>query len=140
LTLKRGLQSAGGEQSIVLRDSTGGILFVAAKKGLYMKRIVSLALLAAGVMALLLAAATPAGAMWRVSSVDRSCDALRNILKEQGAILVTRPGTGDAGTVYDRYVSWAGLCGPGYVTEQDWVPTRDGQCRLSRCEVRQSPR
>ena len=105
-----------------------------------MKRFISLTLLAFGTTSLLIAVASPANAIYRVSSVGRTCDAIRSIIAQQGAALVTHPSGGDAGTLYDRYVSWQGLCGPGYVTEDGWVPAKDGPCRLKRCEIFESPR
>jgi hypothetical protein len=104
-----------------------------------MKHLISLTLLALETTSLFVAVTSPASAIYRVSSVGRTCAAIRSIIDQQGAVLVTHPGTAAAGTLYDRYVSWQGLCGPGYVTEDAWVPARDGQCRLSRCEIFESP-
>jgi hypothetical protein len=104
-----------------------------------MKPIASPTLLAAGVAALLIASTHPASAISRVSSVGRTCAELRGIINQQGAVLVTHPGSGGAGTLYDRYVSGSGYCGPGYVTADDWVPAKGGQCRLSRCQIFESP-
>lgn len=104
-----------------------------------MKRLISPALFALTAAAIF-SAASPANAIYRVSATGRTCDAIRSIIAEQGAVLVTHPSSSGAGTLYDRYVSWQGLCGPGYVTEDDWVPAKDGQCRLKRCEIFESPR
>jgi hypothetical protein len=104
-----------------------------------MKRIILVTLLVSETTWMVVAVTSPASAIYRVSSVGRTCATLRSIIDQQGAVLVTHPGTGGAGTLYDRYVSWQGLCGPGYVTEDGWVPAKDGQCRLSRCEIFESP-
>lgn len=99
-------------------------------------RSISTILLAAGTITVL-AAASPASAISRVSSITHTCADLRNIIGQQHAVLVTHPGTRSSGTLYDRYVSDSGYCSAGDVANEDWVPAKDGDCQLSNCEMYQ---
>ncbi|WP_195909481.1 hypothetical protein [Rhizobium tubonense] len=78
--------------------------------------------------------APPAGAISRVPSLSHSCAQLRQIIASQGAVIVTHPGSRASGTLYDRYVSDSGYCNPSEVATSDWVPAKDGSCRLYNCQ------
>ncbi len=104
-----------------------------------MKRYIAPILVAFGTASLLLAIATPAGAISRISSIGHTCADLRGIIGQRGAVLVTHPGTRSSGTLYDRYVSDSGYCSPGYVAAEDWVPAKDRDCRLSNCQIFEPP-
>jgi hypothetical protein len=91
-----------------------------------------------GVLALTLASAVlsgqPAAAISRVASMVHTCNQLRQIIANQGAVIVTHPGSRSSGTLYDRYVSDTGYCDPSDVATSDWVPAKDGSCRLYNCQ------
>ena len=76
----------------------------------------------------------PAAAISRVPSMRHSCAQLRQIVASQGAVIITHPGSRGAGTLYDRYVSDTGYCNPSEVATSDWVPSKDGSCRLYNCQ------
>ena len=104
-----------------------------------MKRSIASILLATGAVSTLLAIASPASAISRISSIDHSCADLRQIIGQQGAVIVTHPGTKSSGPLYDRYVRDSDYCSPGYVATDDWVPAKDRDCRLSNCQVYEPP-
>jgi hypothetical protein len=79
--------------------------------------------------------ASPALAISRVSATSRTCGELRQIIDSQGAVIVTHPGSRQAGTLYDRYVSDSRFCDPGQVATDDWVPAKDKSCRLRNCQT-----
>lgn len=81
----------------------------------------------------------PALAISHVSSVTHSCADLRNIIDREGAVIVTHPGSRGSGTLYDRYVSDSAKCDAGYIPGDDWVPAKDGSCRLSNCQPYEPP-
>lgn len=85
-------------------------------------------------LCIVLAMTSPALAISRVSSTGKTCAALRGIINSQGAVIVTHPGTRQSGTLYDRYVRDSSYCDPGNVATDDWVPAKDGSCRLYNCE------
>jgi hypothetical protein len=87
------------------------------------------------VLGLATAMASPASAISRVSSTSRTCGELRQIIDSQGAVIVTHPGSRQAGTLYDRYVSDSRYCDPGNVATDDWVPAKDKSCRLRNCQT-----
>lgn len=91
------------------------------------------------VVAAAAAIASPAAAISRINSTTRSCGELRQIIDQQGAVIVTHPGTAKSGTLYDRYVSDSRYCDPGNVATDDWVPAKDRNCRLSICQPYEPP-
>jgi hypothetical protein len=96
----------------------------------HLSRCVMLALaLTAGAIGTQLAAAIS-----RVGSMSHSCAQLRQIIASQGAVIITHPGSRASGTLYDRYVSDSGYCDPGEVATSDWVPAKDGSCRMYNCQ------
>ena len=100
-----------------------------------MTRSIAPILLALRTTSILLAVATPAGAISPISSTVHMCADLRNMIDRQHAVLITRPGTRVSGTLYDRYVSDSAYCSPGYESAEDWVPAKDGDCRLFNCQM-----
>ena len=90
-------------------------------------------------LTLVAVAASPALAISRVSSVSHTCGELRDIIEREGAVIVTHPGTRQSGTLYDRYVSDSAQCDTGYIAEDDWVPTKGGQCRIQNCQPYEPP-
>jgi predicted secreted Zn-dependent protease len=91
------------------------------------------------VIAAVAAIASPAAAISRVSSTSRTCGELRQIINQQGAVIVTHPGTAQSGILYDRYVSDSDKCDSGNVATDDWVPAKDRNCRLSICQPYEPP-
>lgn len=86
-----------------------------------------------------LATTVPAGAISRISATTHTCGELRSIISRERAVIVTHPGTRSSGTLYDRYVSDSAYCSAGYVATDDWVPAKDRDCRLSNCQIFESP-
>jgi hypothetical protein len=87
------------------------------------------------ILATVVAVASPAAAISRISATTQSCAALRQIIDNQGAVIVTHPGSRSSGTLYDRYVRDSSYCQPGYVATDDWVPAKDRNCRLYNCQT-----
>ncbi|MGV1761836.1 hypothetical protein [Rhizobium sp. P44RR-XXIV] len=85
------------------------------------------------------ASAYPASAISRISSTTQTCAALRQTINREGAVIVTHPGTRQSGTLYDRYVRDSDYCDSGDVATDDWVPAKDGSCRLSNCQTYEPP-
>lgn len=83
--------------------------------------------------------AYPASAISRVSASTQTCAALRQTINAQGAVIVTHPGTRQSGTLYDRYVRDSGYCNAGDIATDDWVPAKDGSCRLYNCQEYEPP-
>jgi hypothetical protein len=104
-----------------------------------MSRLLPAAATAAFALTVIALSASPAAAISRVSSTNRTCAALRQIIDSQGAVIVTHPGSRSSGTLYDRYVSDSGYCDSGNVATDDWVPAKDGSCRLYNCQPYEPP-
>jgi hypothetical protein len=89
----------------------------------------------AGRLALVLVLAVigtqPAAAISRIASMSHSCNQLRQIIANQDAVIITHPGSRSSGTRYDRYVSDTGYCDTSSMATSDWVPAKDGSCRLT---------
>ncbi|WP_246725825.1 hypothetical protein [Rhizobium lusitanum] len=90
-------------------------------------------------MGITVAVAYPASAISRVSAGSRTCAALRQTINNQGAVIVTHPGSRQSGTLYDRYVQDSNYCDAGDVATDDWVPAKDGSCRLYNCQTYEPP-
>jgi hypothetical protein len=104
-----------------------------------MNKLISSILLAAATMSIFASGVSPAAAISRVSATSHTCADLRTIINRQRAVIVTHPGTRSSGTLYDRYVSGSAYCDPGYIATDDWVPAKDGSCRLYNCQVYEPP-
>ena len=91
------------------------------------------------VLGIVAATASPASAISRISSTNRTCAALRQIINSQGAVILTHPGSRASGTLYDRYVRDSSYCDPGDVATDDWVPAKDRSCRLYNCQTYEPP-
>ncbi len=71
----------------------------------------------------------------RVNSTSMTCDQVRNMIAQRGAVVMnTGPNT------FDRYVANRGSCQISEYARADHVPTRDNpQCPVRRC-VNTTPR
>ena len=75
-----------------------------------------------------------AAAQTRPDSLRMSCDAVRRLILERGAVIL---GTGP--DIYDRYVSTQGFCQRDERTEPVWMATADSrQCFIGYSCKRQS--
>lgn len=90
-------------------------------------------------IAIALSSASSALAISRISSTGQTCAALRQAINSQGAVIVTHPGSRQSGTLYDRYVRDSSYCSAGDVATDDWVPAKDGSCRLYNCQTYEPP-
>lgn len=91
------------------------------------------------IMMIIMVGMSSAAAIERISSTVRTCSELRGIIERQAAVIVTHPGTRASGTLYDRYVRDSASCNPGNVASDDWVPAKDGNCRLLICQPYEPP-
>lgn len=78
--------------------------------------------------------ASPAWAISRVDTRGRSCAAIQALIAKERAVILRYPSRDGRTTLYDRYVSSASQCGPGYYAERTYIPATDGSCPVSNCE------
>ncbi len=83
---------------------------------------------------LLLSIASPALAISRYQSLDRSCAAVQQLIANEGAVLLRYPSPTGNVTLYDRYVAGDFQCKPtGYAASSE-VPTKDNpNCPVYNC-------
>lgn len=88
-------------------------------------------MIAGGVLAGVLLAASAAHAQNRQNTVNMSCAQAQSIVTRSGAIVL-----GSGGQSFDRFVSSRSYCTPSEITKPAWVPTADvAQCFIGfRCE------
>lgn len=80
--------------------------------------------------------ATPALAISRYNSRSMSCDEAHRRIAAERAVILRYPSTRVAGmTLYDRFVSNAGMCGNREIPERFVVPTKDRpNCPVYACK------
>jgi hypothetical protein len=74
---------------------------------------------------LLLFIASPASAISRYQSLDRTCSAVQQLIAGEGAVLLRYPSRDGNVTLYDRYVSGDAQCSSGSYAARSSVPTKD---------------
>jgi hypothetical protein len=90
--------------------------------------------LGAASAALLVLAASDAGAISRYNSTGMSCERALGILDREKAAIFRYPSKRVANLpLYDRYVRSGAYCGPHEVTEAVTIPSATGQCRVLHC-------
>src|SRR5262245_13566781 len=84
---------------------------------------------------ILLAVATPAGAVSRYSAMQLSCDEITAIIRREGSAIFRYPSPRREGfTLYDRYVRNSGYCARHQSLEKVYIPSADGgQCLVQHC-------
>ncbi len=80
--------------------------------------------------------ATPALAISRYNSRSMTCDEVHRRIAAERAVILRYPSTRVAGmTLYDRYVSNAGMCGNYEYPQRFTVPTSDRpNCPVYACK------
>lgn len=74
---------------------------------------------------LLAIAASPALAIQRQQTMNKTCSEVQSLVRAQGAVILQYPGTRSSGLLYDRAVATSEMCfGSGY-GERTYVPARD---------------
>ena len=93
----------------------------------------------AGLAAALLTV-SQAQAISRVNTTNKSCQAVRDQVAREGAVILRHPAKRTRGiTLYDRYVANARYCTFDEITQRAYVPTRDNaNCPVLKC-VRPDP-
>ena len=83
-----------------------------------------------------LAIAGPAAAISRYNAPSMTCEAARQAIRSQGAVILRYPSTRVKSlTLYDRYVRNSGQCDDGQYAERAYVPTRDNpRCPVLQCK------
>ena len=76
--------------------------------------------------------ALPASAAKRESTKSYSCSGLKQMLRKRGAAVMNTKNS----NVYERFVAHRGYCQYEEVTRRVSVPTKNGVCRISKCEPR----
>lgn len=84
----------------------------------------------------ILAIAGPAAAISRYNTPSMTCEAARQAIRSQGAVVLRYPSTRVKGlTLYDRYVRNSDQCDSNQYAERAYVPTRDNpRCPVLNCK------
>lgn len=78
--------------------------------------------------------ATPALAISRVDTQNRSCAQVKGIVQSQGAAILRYPSKRSNQILYDRYVRNRHSCLLGEITKRATVPTADTEhCPVLKC-------
>lgn len=87
-------------------------------------------------LAVTLTASTQAHAISRYNSTQMTCDAVRERVLSERAVILRYPSTRVSGmTLYDRYVTRNAECAPHEYAERAYVPTRDAdRCPVLNCQ------
>ncbi|THV25596.1 hypothetical protein [Peteryoungia ipomoeae] len=87
-------------------------------------------------LAFILAASTQAQAISRYNSTQLTCDAVRERVLNERAVILRYPSTRVRGmTLYDRYVTRNAECAQHEYAERAYVPTRDtDRCPVLNCQ------
>lgn len=85
--------------------------------------------IALAVGAAIVSFALPTSAEARPSTKDFTCSALRDVIRQRGAVVLNTKNA----NVYRRFVKDRTQCALTETTRGISVPTRDGQCRLRVC-------
>lgn len=85
---------------------------------------------------LMIAAASPALAISRYNVPGMTCEAARQAIRSEGAVILRYPSTRVSKmTLYDRYVRNSDYCDDNEYAERAYVPTRDNpRCPVLACE------
>ena len=79
--------------------------------------------------------ATPALAISRYNSLDKTCAAVQQSIAREKAVLLSYPSRDGRIRLYDRYVAGRGQCDAGYYAGSDYVPTADNKsCPVLSCK------
>jgi hypothetical protein len=93
----------------------------------------SFLLLAVASFAGLWATGDAAWAINRYGSTPMGCDAIRNALEREGAVIFRYPGRSGV-PLYDRFVSDTARCSTGTSARRTTIPSRDGACPVLVCQ------
>lgn len=78
--------------------------------------------------------ASPALAISRYNSLDRSCEGVRQLIKSEKAVLLRYPSTRGNLILYDRYVAGTEQCDTDFYAAQTSIPTKDNpNCPVRNC-------
>jgi|SRR6187402_2412855 len=79
--------------------------------------------------------ASPALAISRYNSLDRTCAAVQQSIASEKAVLLSYPSRSGQIRLYDRYVANRGQCDAGYYAGSAYVPTKDNPiCPVLNCK------
>ena len=81
---------------------------------------------------LVFVSAPAADATARESTKSYTCAGLKQMLRKRGAAVLNTKNS----NVYERFVAHRGYCQYEEVTRRVSVPTKNGVCRISKCEPR----
>jgi len=81
------------------------------------------------VLTVLFAVALTTAASARPSTSSYTCSDLKDLIFQQGAIVMNTKGT----SVYKRFVADVTLCLPQQITRRISVPSKSGKCRIQYC-------
>lgn len=81
--------------------------------------------------------ASPALAISRYNFLDKSCEAVQQIIKAEKSVLLRYPSRDGKVMLYDRYVSNDGQCGTNFFYAANAsVPTKDNpSCPVRNCKL-----
>lgn len=83
----------------------------------------------------LLCLASPALAISRYNSLDRTCAAVQQSIASEKAVLLRYPSRNGKIVLYDRYVADRGECSSGDYAASTFVPTKDNpSCPVFNCQ------
>ena len=83
-------------------------------------------------------AASPALAISRYNSESMSCQAAKNVIQREGAVILRYPSAQVPGLeLFDRYVAQTAYCDPDRYAKQEYIPTSDTKhCVVLACAQR----
>ena len=85
----------------------------------------------------LLSLASPAAAISRYNSLTMTCEAARQAIRSEGAVILRHPSVRVKDmTLYDRYVRESRYCSVNQYAEDAYIPTRDNpRCPVLNCQL-----
>jgi hypothetical protein len=79
--------------------------------------------------------ASPAMAISRYNSLDRTCEAAHQAIDSEKSVLLRYPSRSGKVVLYDRYVTDTNQCGTNFYAARTYVPTKDNpSCPVYNCK------
>lgn len=83
----------------------------------------------------LICLASPALAISRYNSLEKSCEAVHQVINSEKSVLLRYPSRSGNIVLYDRYVTDTNQCGANFYAAETYVPTKDNpSCRVHNCK------